>query len=270
MKTTRSSKNVLRLTLLCGLAASLSIVSACGGVSPVLGTHWTYEGEEGPRHWAELAPDFAPCSDGHIQSPIDLIKPTLTDLTNLKFFYQPSRLNAVNNGHTIQQTYDAGSYIELDGVRYDLLQFHFHSPSEHTINGHYAEAEVHLVHKSADGKLAVVGIMIEKGAENAAIKVISDRYSDLALSGPIVASSVTLNATALLPTGQKTFRYEGSLTTPPCTEGVKWNVMVDPIHMSSAQLEGMKHLHEANNRPLQSLNGRPLLEDSTRARKRND
>ncbi len=270
MKTTRSSKNVLRLTLLCGLAASLSIVSACGGVSPVLGTHWTYEGEEGPRHWAELAPDFAPCSDGHKQSPIDLTKPTLTDLTNLKFFYQPSKLNVVNNGHTIQQTYDAGSYIELDGVRYDLLQFHFHSPSEHTINGHYAEAEVHLVHKSADGKLAVVGIMIETGAENAAIKVISDRYDDLVLSGPTVASSVTLNATALLPTGQQTFRYEGSLTTPPCTEGVKWNVMVDPIHMSSAQLDGMKHLHEGNSRPPQSLNGRPLLEDSTRARKHND
>jgi carbonic anhydrase len=177
------------------------------------------------------------------------------------FHYQPSKVNIINNGHTIQVNYDPGSYIEIDGVRYDLQQFHFHAPSEHTINGKLAEAELHLVHKSADGKLAVVGILIEVGAENPAFKSTWDNLP--VAKGPVQQLSMEVNAAAMLPAVQETYRYEGSLTTPPCTEGVKWNVMVEPIEMSEAQLAAFTHIFEGNNRPVQPLEGRTLIEDNT-------
>lgn len=223
--------------------------------------HWTYEGGEGPEHWGGLSPEYAACSSGQAQSPIDISSPASQDLTNLVFHYQPSKINILNNGHTVQVNYDPGSYIELDSVRYDLAQFHFHAPSEHSINGQLFDAEVHLVHKSADGKLAVVGILIKIGADNPAFT--STMQNLPSTKTPVQTLSAEVDAYGMLPVGQETFRYSGSLTTPPCTEGVAWNVMVEPIEMSEVQLNTFRQIFEGNNRPIQPLNGRTLLEDTT-------
>lgn len=259
------------------LGVCLMILSACTLVAPPppppsaapvaapvatpAPVHWTYEGEEGPAHWGTLSPDYATCSTGTSQSPIDITSPAQADLTNLAFHYQPSKVNILNNGHTVQVNYDEGSYMELDGVRYDLLQFHFHAPSEHAVNGELAEAELHLVHKNADGGLAVVGLLINAGAENPAF---GSTWANLpAVKTPVQQIDADVDAAAMLPAVQTTYRYVGSLTTPPCTEGVKWNVMVEPIEMSEAQLGAFTAIFEGNNRPVQPLEGRTPAEDTT-------
>jgi carbonic anhydrase len=223
--------------------------------------HWTYEGEEGPEHWDEIDPAYATCGTGKNQSPIDISAPAETDLANISFHYQPSEVNILNNGHTAQVNYDAGSYIELDGVRYDVAQFHYHAPSEHAIDGKLFAAELHIVHKSADGKLAVVGLLLEEGAENAAFDPFINNLP--AEKADAKDAGVKINAADLLPVVQTTFRYSGSLTTPPCSEGVSWLVMTTPVELSAAQLHALESLFEGNNRPVQALNDRPLVEDST-------
>jgi carbonic anhydrase len=224
--------------------------------------HWTYEGEEGPAHWGELDPSYAACGTGKKQSPIDVTSPKMEDLANIAFHYQPSEVNILNNGHTAQVNYDSGSYIELDGARYDVAQFHFHAPSEHSIDGKLFAAEIHIVHKNADGKLAVVGILLEDGVQNDAFRPfvgnLPEQKSDVKDAG------VKINAADLLPAEQTTYRYTGSLTTPPCTEGVNWLVMTTPVELSVGQLHALESLFEGgNNRPLQALNDRTLTEDST-------
>lgn len=223
--------------------------------------HWTYEGEEGPEHWGELDPSYAVCGTGTHQSPIDVSAPNEKDLANIVFHYGSSEVNILNNGHTVQVNYDAGSYIELDTVRYDVLQFHYHAPSEHTVDGKEFPAELHIVHKNEDGGLAVVGILLEEGTENSAFEPFINNLP--AEKSDIKDAGVTINANEFLPTVQTTFRYNGSLTTPPCTEGVSWLVMTNPVELSSEQLSKLEELFEANNRPVQPLNERPLEEDST-------
>ena len=250
------------------LPALLLLLSACAPAktpAPAATNtpaHWTYEGEEGPDHWGDLSTDYAACSTGKKQSPVDLTSADQKDLINIAFHYQPSKVNIINNGHTIQVNYDAGSYIEVDGMRYDLLQFHFHAPSEHSVNGKLAEAEVHLVHKNKDGGLAVVGVLIEKGeSDNNAIQSFWNSLPATAASAQTLDAQVDSNN--FLPAVQTTYRYDGSLTTPPCTEGVKWMVMTQPITFSEAQLANYTKLFEGTNRPVQDLNGRPEVEDTT-------
>jgi len=224
--------------------------------------HWTYEGEEGPKHWGELDESFAVCGTGKSQSPIDVTTSDEQDLANISFHYQPSEVNILNNGHTVQVNYDAGSYMELDGVRYDVVQFHYHAPSEHALNGKLFAAELHVVHKSADGTLAVVGIFFEEGAQNDALQAFVDNLP--AEKSDVKDAGVKINAAELLPTVQTTYRYSGSLTTPPCSEGVRWNLMTTPVEISSEQLSALETLfEEGNNRPVQPLNDRPLVEDNT-------
>ena len=151
------------------LVLILMVASACSPAQTQnTRPHWTYEGEEGPDHWGDLDESYAACSTGKNQSPVDAVNPSAQDLTNVSFHYQPSAVNILNNGHTVQVNYDPGSYIELDGTRYDVAQFHYHSPSEHTIDGQSFPAELHIVHRNADGNLAVVGILLQEGTENAA------------------------------------------------------------------------------------------------------
>ena len=151
------------------LVLILMVASACSPAQTQnTPPHWTYEGEEGPDHWGDLDESYAACSTGKNQSPVDAVNPSAQDLTNVSFHYQPSAVNILNNGHTVQVNYDPGSYIELDGTRYDVAQFHYHSPSEHTIDGQSFPAELHIVHRNADGNLAVVGILLQEGTENAA------------------------------------------------------------------------------------------------------
>jgi len=246
------------------VAASL-VLGACGfqveEPHPVAAAHWTYEGEEGPEHWGEIDPAYEVCGTGTSQSPIDISASSEKDLANIAFHYQPSEVNILNNGHTVQVNYDAGSYIELDGVRYDAVQFHYHAPSEHAVDGKLSAAEIHIVHKNAEGQLAVVGIMLVEGAENTAFDPFINNLP--AEKTDVKDAGVKINTADFLPTVQTTFRYSGSLTTPPCTEGVNWLVMTSPVELSTAQLNALDALFENNNRPIQELNDRPLVEDNT-------
>ena len=223
--------------------------------------HWTYDGEEGPDHWGEIDPSYAACGTGQSQSPVDLVDATAQDLTNIAFNYQPSQVNILNNGHTVQVNYDAGSYIEVDGQRYDVAQFHYHAPSEHAVNGQLFDAELHIVHKNADGQLAVIGILLEKGTANPAYDPFINNLP--AHESEEEAKGVEIDAASLLPEVQTTFRYSGSLTTPPCTEGVSWFVMTTPVQLSEQQLAALETVFKGNNRPVQMLNARALNEDNT-------
>jgi carbonic anhydrase len=236
------------------------LLSACAGSATP--PHWTYEGEEGPAHWGEIDPSFAACGTGKSQYPIDVANPLEQDLTNISFHYQPSKVNILNNGHTVQVNYDAGSYIELDNSRYDVVQFHYHAPSEHTLDGESFPAELHIVHRNADGNLAVVGVLLKEGSENAAYQPFI-RNLPVEKTDPKDAG-VTINAIDLLPPVEMTFRYSGSLTTPPCTEGVNWLLMTTPFELSAQQLIALDSLFEGgNNRPVQPINDRAFIEDNT-------
>ena len=220
--------------------------------------HWSYSGEAGPANWGKLDPEYALCATGTKQSPIDIVSPTQQDLPDIIFEYKPSAVTVVNNGHTVQVNYQAGSSITIDGTVYKLAQFHFHAPSEHTIKGKHAAAEMHLVHKSDAGGLAVVGAMIVEGSENPAFAPV---WTSLpATSGGEASASVDVSA--LLPSDRRTIRYDGSLTTPPGTEGVRWNLLVEPVALSKAQLDAFTKLYLGNNRPVQSLNGRTVVQDT--------
>lgn len=243
--------------LLCS-AGCASRHHATGG-KPEHGVHWSYAGDTGPGNWGKLAPEYALCSTGRRQSPIDISSAAARDLANISFNYQPMPLNVANNGHTAQVNAAPGSFITIDGERFDLAQFHFHSPSEHTIRGVQADAEMHLVHKSADGGLAVVGVMLQRGAHNPAFDPV---WNNIPAPGQTVTpSGAFVNAAALLPADTRTFRYDGSLTTPPGTEGVRWNLMVQPVTVSSSQLAAFRRHYHGNNRPVQALNGREVVED---------
>lgn len=225
------------------------------------GAHWSYDGAEGPSHWADLDPAYAACATGRRQSPIDLAKATSKDLKDPELHYQSSELRELNNGHTVQVNYDKGSYMELNGQRYELVQFHYHVPSEHHVNGKAFAAELHLVHKTARDQLAVIAILFEEGAENSAYQAFLNDLPDH--ESKEVAKGVKINVAELLPPTRATFRYDGSLTTPPCTEGVSWLVMTSPVKLSHAQIARLEKVFKRNNRPVQPLNGRTVTEDDT-------
>jgi carbonic anhydrase len=238
------------------------LTTACVGIRPIKphasapaggqaahSIHWSYTGETGSDHWGELDPTYATCSTGTHQSPIDLV-PAEAQESTLAFYYQPSEVLILNNGHTVLVNYETGSSMEVDGQRYDIVQHHYHAPSEHTINSQTFAAELHIVHKNADGQLAVVGILLEEGAENPA-------YGPLISTLPAHESAETdagfkLNVTDLLPATQTAYHYSGSLTTLPCTEGVKWFVLTTPVALSADQIAALEKIFHGNNRPVQS------------------
>ena len=232
--------------------------------------HWSYQGKDGPRFWGKLDPDFSLCKDGHNQSPIDINKTTQATLHKLEADFSPAKLqiahhehiaDEINNGHTIQVNYSEGDTLTIGDSNYELIQFHFHSPSEHTVKGKHYPMEVHFVHKSATGALAVVGVFIEQGAHNAALDPI---WSNLPTKKGVEShfEHVQVNVDDLLPKSTESFRYDGSLTTPPCSEGVKWIVMKSPIQLSAQQIGQFTKLIKGNNRPVQPLNHRVPMTDA--------
>ena len=225
-------------------------------------TRWGYAAENGPDVWARLSPEYRLCSIGIHQSPIDIVNPTPVELPALVFNYQPVTLNIHNTGHTIQVTYPKGSWIEVDGTKYHLLQFHFHAPSEHTVKGQSSDIEMHLVHESEEGALAVIGVLIESGRDNSEFIPIWHHLPSTPGESEH-SEDIIFNAVNLLPSRKHTYRYDGSLTTPPCSEGVKWFVLTTPIEMSESQIAAFKSIMSGNNRPVQPLNGRELLVDAT-------
>ncbi len=237
----------------CG-AAKFAAVLAGDDAAP----HWGYEGASGPEHWGELAPEFRVCRHGLQQTPIDLAGAARGDASSLGIDYRPFPLRLRNNGHTIEAAVGHGCAITVDGTRYDLLQFHFHHPSEHVIGGTPFDMETHLVHRSAEGGLAVVGVLIKAGARNATLDPILARLP--AGKGEEVALAEVFHPAALLPERRASFRYMGSLTTPPCSEGLQWTIFREPIEMSADQIGKFAALFPNNARPLQRRNERALIE----------
>ncbi len=245
-------KRIKSVFAILGIPLALALVNIShGGEKGHGAVHWSYEGEGGPAHWGHLSHDFETCSTGKSQSPIDISDAVKTD-EDIKLHYTKSPLRIINNGHTIQVNIDKGSYAEINGKKYDLLQFHFHTPSEHTVKGEAFPMEVHLVHKSSDGKLAVIGVMLKEGKKNTIIQSVWDNLPKEEEKDKLV-KGVSISADELLPTVRKYYNYSGSLTTPPCTEGVDWNVMVNPVEMSREQVEKFKTFYEMNARPVQPL-----------------
>lgn len=223
--------------------------------------HWSYSGRTGPAHWGELSPKFKACSEGRSQSPVDVRPSGKKTDRNIEFHYRPTKIKIVNNGHSVQVNYDGGSYMLVDGTRYDLLQFHFHAPSEHTINGRHYPMEMHLVHKNKKGELAVVGVMFEEGDVNPVISKVW-RYMPEE-EGKVKVVEASVNVLDLLPSTRAFYSYSGSLTTPPCSEGVAWFVMKKPVTISARDLKAFTGtMGFDNNRPVQPLNGRAILESS--------
>lgn len=221
--------------------------------------HWSYAGDTGPGKWGSLAHEYAACASGREQSPIDLAKGQIEGAQDLEFHYASSAASILDNGHAIQVDVAEGSYMLLGERRFDLVQFHFHGPSEHTVGGRSYPLELHLVHKDATGKLAVVGVLVEAGGNNAVMKSVLDVLPTT--QGKAESMPKAIDPGKLLPALHSTFQYSGSLTTPPCTEGVAWSVMVAPITMAEAQIESLRSRLEGNNRPIQPLHDRSLFVD---------
>lgn len=219
--------------------------------------HWSYAGDTGPAHWGDLKPEYILAKTGMRQSPIDLNDEAQSEVAALAVDYKDTAVNIVNNGHAIQVNYDPGSSVTVGSGRFELLQFHFHSPSEHTVGGKHFPLEMHLVHKNAAGKLCVIGVFFETGAENAALQKVWAHLSK-ATAKPRKIAGATVCAADLLPGDRMRCTYTGSLTTPPCTEDVTWLVMVTPLTASKAQLDAFRAFYDGNNRPTQPLNDREL------------
>ena len=221
--------------------------------------HWGYKGAGGPEHWGDLNASFKTCSAGHRQSPINLEATEPAHLVPLSIHYKVSLINLVNNGHTVQANYGEGSYITLGNERYDLLQFHFHTPSEHRVADRSFPMEIHFVHRNKGGQLAVLGILVAPGDYNLAAREIWDRLPARAQTKSADTGAL-MNARDLLPEDTRYFRYSGSLTTPPCSENVNWLVLQTPVRFSEGQIAKLHRIIGMNARPAQARNSRYLLQ----------
>ena len=212
---------------------------------------------EGHAHWAysDQAAWGETCAVGQSQSPIALSSATVdTDLPNLAPTYAAGSGVLLNNGHTLQFTPDVAGSLTIGADAYGLRQFHFHGPSEHTLDGASFPLELHFVHRNAEDALAVVGVMIREGAENPALAALIAAIPTA--TGDAAATRPTVDQAALLPASRDYFAYAGSLTTPPCTEGVRWNVISQPIEASAAQIAALSTALGVSNRAVQPLNTR--------------
>jgi carbonic anhydrase len=220
---------------------------------------WGYQGPAGPQTWGGLRPDFSLCGNGQRQSPIDIRGGLAVDLEPVSFQYQASRFGVIDNGHTVQANVAAGNFIQLGGKRYELVQFHFHRPSEERIDGRQFEMSVHLVHKDEQGRLAVVAVLLDKGQQpQGAVQKV---WNNLPLEkGEENAARVALDLSELLPADRRYYTYMGSLTTPPCSEGVQWVVMRQPVAVSAEQIELFARIYPMNARPVQQAGGRRILQ----------
>ncbi len=221
--------------------------------------HWSYEGKGDPKHWGSLDPAFAICKMGHNQSPIDISHPTLADLPELKFDYKAVPLSIINNGHTIMVNYAPGSTLTVGNKTYTLKQFHFHHPSEEQINGKGFDMVGHLVHADTDGHLAVVAILFSAGVSNPLLETLWKNIPP-EKDKTVEVSTVFVNVEELMPPQLRYYTYSGSLTTPPCTEGVTWYILKSTSSLSNEQLATFTKLYPHDNRPPQKLNNRQVLE----------
>jgi len=241
-----------RLFLITCLAVSLSISDVA-----LASSSWSYEGTNGPANWAYLRSDYAICASGQMQSPINITAAIQTELPAIDFHYgMPGRPFVTNNGHTIRVSIPQGRYITVDGRRYDLLRIQFHSPSENTLEGHTFAMAAHFIHASAEGELAIVAVMFELGEATPALNKI---WKKLPQRAGGKAGFLSIDVAPLLPENKSYYTFTGSLSEPPCTEGVRWFVLKSPMPISKEQLDRFHEIYNGNVRPEQPANGREIM-----------
>jgi len=254
-------KTVASLLAYTGFCALVLTFAACEQADHSHATgdkpHFAYEGEHGPSHWGDLSSDWVLAKTGKSQSPIDIKSPASGEEDGLDLSYKSTPVHLVNNGHGVQVDYAKGSTLSIGGDTYSLLQFHFHTPSEHTISGRQSPMESHLVHANDTGDLAVLGVMINEGAENSFLAKFWGKLPEQ--PGPVQEhDDITVNVQDFLPSDLKTYRYSGSLTTPPCSENVRWILLQTPVTASKEQIRKLQTITGKNARPVQALNGRKI------------
>ncbi len=221
---------------------------------------WSYSGGTGPDHWGELSDEYIDCFSGSLQSPIDITNPKPSNLSPIKFFYLKSlRMALDNTGHTVEVNFAEGNDIILGRTTYNLKQVHFHTPSEHTLNGEQYPVEIHFVHVSSSHRIAVISVFVEEGEENDKFKQII-KYLPKNKNDSDMFYHKNLSPDYLLPDNRDYYKYTGSLTTPPCTEGVSWFILKDHVSMSIEQINAIKEAVGTNNRPIQPTNNRNIRE----------
>ncbi len=242
-------------------AAKMAIETVASAAPiPPHNLHWSYEGDTGPQSWARLAPEYAKCGSGERQSPIDIRDGMRLELEPITFEYRPSSFRVLDNGHTIQTNINGWNAIRVMGRRYRLEQFHFHRPSEEMIDGKQYEMVVHMVHKDGEGRLAVVAVLVEIGANQPVVQTV---LNNLPLEkGEEIAGTSNLDLVRMLPENRRYFTYMGSLTTPPCTENVLWIVMKQPVQATAEQLDLFSRMYPMNARPIQAAGGRVIKESN--------
>lgn len=229
-----------------------------GSQKPPARGPWAYSGDSGPEHWHELNPEFKQCGVGERQSPIDIRDGIPVELDPIQFDYKLSAFRVIDNGHTVQVNVEPGNRIVVNGRRYDLIQFHFHRPSEERLNGKQFEMVAHLVHKDLEGKLAIIAVLIEEGKGH---PIVQQVWNNLPLEKRTEQAGLQgLDLMQLLPSDRRYVTYMGSLTTPPCTEGVLWMVLKTPVSVSPQQIAIFSRLYPMNARPVQPVRDR-LIKD---------
>ena len=234
--------------------------AAAGHLANVHAAHWSYGGEGGPEAWGQLKPEFATCAQGSRQSPIDIRSGVKVDLEAIQFDYRPTGFSVVDNGHTIQVNLGGGNSIEVQGRRFELLQFHFHRPSEERVNGRQFDMVAHLVHKDPEGRLAVVAVLLDRGSVQPLVQTVWNNLPLEKNTEQVVRGELNLNH--LLPADRRYFTYMGSLTTPPCSEGVLWLVLQQPVPVAPEQVNVFSRLYPMNARPIQQAGGRLIKQSN--------
>lgn len=242
------------------LLARCSVVlgALCASTSfaaPAEAVHWTYAGTHGSAHWAEMNPAYEACGTGRAQSPIDIRDAKVEALPPLQFAYGHVSPAIVNNGHTVQVNVPEGHFLQVGEHRYQLVQFHFHTPSEERVQGRASAMVAHLVHRDAAGKLAVVAVLIQPHRGRSGFDEVL-AHLPARPGETLTVAGLDLDLAALLPASRRYYDFEGSLTTPPCSEGVHWMVLADPVSVSPEGIKRFRQVYAANARPVQPLNGR--------------
>jgi carbonic anhydrase len=251
------------VTVLLVAGAMLSVDSFVAALEPA-DEHgscpaWSYSGANGPEHWGDLCAEFAACKNGREQAPLNIVNPQVHSLPAIRFAYHAVALDLVNNGHSIEQNFAPGNgnTITVDGKKYEMAQFHFHHPSEEAIDGKRYDMVAHFVHAGTDGHFAVIGVLIKEGKANPLITTLWKNLPE-EKGKANKSTAVEVNAIELIPATHNYYMYKGSLTTPPCTEGITFYILDTPMELSKEQIAKFAEYYPDNARPDQPLNGRTI------------